>query len=363
MEGGSYYYYNSSSKNNMALVDYNLRSNDKFYYTEGSTSVGDLIKNVANEFVTKAGTEYAWTLESPSAISNVTNKVILSTTTSFGKTFYLKIFRPETTDANNVVSVPLTYVNMAIGTEFNAETEDLVEGKVSPVTKLSWYKDDIDPSIKSWLPVSYWMNITKDAVNLVFRGDPSADNYPYKKFLVGYAYIGAVTPLEDGQSPDVEYNFGITTSSASEPVMSNAYGPRTGTGITDILMVANKIGMPYQPHYPSFYGSNQFMDKMNIEGSRWNNQKHQFSDITVTHSIDMERGKMQNILVGDNSALYDNDKLVYKEGTTEQLTYKKFQISAPYSFLNNSSNTQYCIAIRCYNPDGISKVEDGTTAS
>jgi hypothetical protein len=293
----------------------------------------------------------------PTNADSVEDTAILSTTTTQGKTFYLKIHRPLKSGVGS--DRVITYLEMNIGTEYDPMTKDLVAGKVSPTTKLSWYKDDIDPSIKDWLPVSYWMNVTTDAVNLVLRGDPSADNYPYKKFLVGYAYIGSVTKLEEGAEVDAEYNFGITTSSATEPQYTTTYGPRTGTGITDICMVANKIGLPYQPHYPAFYSANAYMDKMNIEGSRWNNQKHQFSDITIVHPIDMERGKMQNVLIGDNSALYDNDKLVFKQGTIEQEMYKKFQITAPYSFLNNSSNVQYCIAIRCYNPDEEVQVDDG----
>jgi hypothetical protein len=346
----------------MALVDYNLRNNDKFYYVEGSTSVKDLIKNLASELTVKPELAYQWTLVHPASVDTITNKAILSTTTTFGETFYLKISRPETGVAPNV-TVPITYVNMAIGTEYDSTAQDLVAGKVSNASKLSWYHDSIDASIKDWLPVSYWMNVTTDSVNLILRGDPSADNYPYKKFLVGYAYIGALKELEAGQELDVEFNFGLTTASSTEPTYTTTYGPRTGTGTTDVVMVANKIGLPYQPHYPAFYSANAYMDKMNIEGSRWNNQKHQFSDITLVHPIDMERGKMQNVLIGDNSALYDNDKLVFKQDTDEQEMYKKFQISAPYSFLNNSTNVQYCIAIRCYNPDEITKVEDGETTA
>jgi len=304
----------------MTLVSYNPHTNDKFYYVEGSTSVKDLIKNIANELVTNAGV-YKWTMVTPSTVATVTHNAILSTTTSFGKTFYLKISRPVTLGTGgNPDTYPITYVNFSIGTSYDTTAQDLTAGTASPPSKLSWYDDAIDPSIKDWLPVSYWLNVTQDAVNLVLRGDPSADNYPYKKFLVGYAYAGSLKPLETGQSPDTAYNFGVTTSSSSEPTYTTTYGPRTGTGVTDICMIANKIGLPYQPHYPAFYSANAFMDKMNIEGSRWNNQKHQFSDVTIVHPIDMERGKLQNVLIGDNSALYDNDKLVFKQDTTSQET-------------------------------------------
>ncbi|NOH14882.1 hypothetical protein [Clostridium cochlearium] len=213
--------------------------------------------------------------------------------------------------------------------------------------RLAWYRK-LQPEIKDFLPVQYWINITKDSINLVLRGDPSADVHPYENYLTSYAYIGALKPVEDSATTDDKYNFAITVSSDIEPNYNHAYGERTATGVTDVCMIANKIGMPYQPHYPAFYATNPFMDKCNVEGSRWNHKKHQFSDITLVHPVDMERGKMINVLAGDSSAIYDADKLAYKKDTDEEEYYKKFKITAPYNFLNNSSNINYCIAIRCY---------------
>ncbi|MBV1816846.1 hypothetical protein ACIR03_02780 [Clostridium cochlearium] len=212
--------------------------------------------------------------------------------------------------------------------------------------RLAWYRK-LQPEIKDFLPVQYWINITKDSINLVLRGDPSADVHPYENYLTSYAYIGALKPVEDSATTDDKYNFGITVSSDIEPNYSHAYGERTATGITDVCMIANKIGMPYQPHYPAFYATNPFMDKCNVEGSRWNHKKHQFSDITLVHPVDMERGKMENVLIGDASSIYDTDKLAYKKDTEEEEYYKKFKITAPFNFLNNSANINYCIAIRC----------------
>lgn len=212
--------------------------------------------------------------------------------------------------------------------------------------RLAWYRN-LQPEIKDFLPVQYWLNITKDSINLVLRGDPSADVAPYNNYLTSYCYIGALKPVEDSAYTDDEYNFGVTTSSDVEPEYNNPYGKRTATGVTDVCMIANKIGMPYQPHYPGFYSTNIFMDKCNVEGSRWNHKKHQFSDVTLVHPIDMERGKMINVLVGDASSIYDMDKLVYAKDTDNEESYKKFKITAPFNFLNNSANINYCIAIRC----------------
>lgn len=213
--------------------------------------------------------------------------------------------------------------------------------------RLAWYRK-LQPEIKDFLPVQYWINVTKDSINLVLRGDPSADVHPYENYLTSYAYMGALKPVEDSATTDDKYNFGITVSSDIEPNYTKLYGERTATGVTDMCMIANKIGMPYQPHYPAFYATNPFMDKCNVEGSRWNHKKHQFSDITLVHPVDMERGKMINVLAGDASAIYDMDKLAYKKDTDEEEYYKKFKLTAPFNFLNNSANINYCIAIRCY---------------
>jgi hypothetical protein len=244
----------------------------------------------------------------------------------------------------------LNNIRLQIATELNQAGDDInistdIQERYN--YRLSWYKS-LQPEIGDFLPVQYWLNITKDSINIILRGDPSADVTPYQNYLTSYAYIGALKPLEDDAELDDEYNFGITTSSDVPPEFNNPYGQRTATGITDVCMIANKVGMPYQPHYPGFYTTHSFMDKCNTEGSRWNHKKHQFSDVTLVHPIDMERGKMNNILAGDASAIYDMDKLVYKKGTDDEENYKKFKITAPYNFLNNSANNLYCIAIRCY---------------
>ena len=233
------------------------------------------------------------------------------------------------------------------GEQTEVEVTDLIEESCSVPSRLAWYKK-LPDEIGTWLPVQYWLNVTKDAVNIVLRGDPSADNYPYNNYLTSYAYIGALKPMEDSAYTDDKYNFGVTTSSDIAPFFSKKFGERTATGVTDVCMIANKIGMPMQPHYAGFYTTHSFMDKCNTEGSRWNHKKHQFSDITLVHPVDMERGKMINVLAGDASAIYDMDKLVYKKDTDDEENFKKFKITAPYSFLNNTANNLYCLAIRCY---------------
>jgi hypothetical protein len=238
-----------------------------------------------------------------------------------------------------------TVIQNVNGTQQQVTIKDLVDDSCSEPARLAWYKD-LDGNIGTWLPVQYWLNQTKDSMNLVLRGDPSADNYPYQNYLTAWAYLGAVKPVEDSAYTDDIYNFGVCTSSDIEPNYSTKFGPRTGTGITDFCMVANKIGMPYQPHYAAHYALNPWMDKCNVEGSRWNMKKRQFGPITVVHPVDMERGIMQNVLAGDASSIKDTDRLSYKKDTPDEERYRKFKISAPYNLFNNGPNVLVGIAIR-----------------
>lgn len=356
----------------------------------GASESVDLITDGST--TTKVITQYS--------VTSQNDKCILKTETTYGKTFYLKIDRmkgdltneekqalvefeslhtywePRALSASHRTDAQVLEImagvsdewtasgnfnaylgaktkggalnNMVlqISTELNSAGNDIVIDS-NYKHRLSWYKK-IPAGIKDFLPVQYWINITKDSINLVLRGDPSADVAPYDNYLTGYAYMGALKPVEDSAITDDIYNFGITTSSDVQPSYSQAYGERTATGITDVCMIANKAGLPYQPHYPAFYATNPFMDKCNVEGSRWNHKKHQFSDITLVHPVDMERGKMINVLAGDASSIYDMDKLAYKKDTADEEYYKKFKITAPYHFLNNSANINYCVAIRCY---------------
>ncbi|APH13778.1 hypothetical protein NPD5_2905 [Clostridium sporogenes] len=272
-------------------------------------------------------------------------EVMAGVSSSWSKSGDYNVYVSAMTKSNTINNIRLQ-----ISDKLNADRTDLDISKNIQAEynyRLAWYRK-LQPEIKDFLPVQYWINVTKDSINLVLRGDPSADVHPYENYLTSYAYIGALKPVEDSAYTDDKYNFGITVSSDKEPNYAKPYGERTATGVTDVCMIANKIGMPYQPHYPAFYATNQFMDKCNVEGSRWNHKKHQFSDITLVHPVDMERGKMINVLAGDASAIYDMDKLVYKKDTEEEEYYKKFKLTAPFHFLNNSANRNYCIAIRCY---------------
>ena len=231
-------------------------------------------------------------------------------------------------------------------------------GTASLPAKFTWFKK-VHSNLADYTGCDYWLNLSKECFNLVVRGDASTDIYPYTNWLLSYAFVERLTSIDETEfTPDYDGNWGMSVSSDIQPdwnidtstehlgVEGETYGFRTANGITDITMEKTKSGMPYQPHYPKFATTNPQMDIVNTEGSRWNKNKHSFDEILVLHPFDMERGKLQNVLIGDSSAKFDCDRLLYSKPGEDPEVYLKFKITAPYNFLNNSANPGYCIALR-----------------
>lgn len=304
-----------------------------FNWVEGVAPVSQIVKAIVTD-VTSA-TSNNWTLEYPATISEISTVAILSTSTTFDKTFYLKIEKEEEV---------LNHLEMTIGTELNDAKDDLEEGKHSETALLAWYRNISDIYIGNWLPVSYWLSFNEDFINIVVEGDSSPDIEPYDHYLISYAYIGAVKSYE-GADEDTTYNFHLTTGSDLMPTLATTYGLRTGTGVTDIVAVGTRTGVPYQAHYPTFVASNPYMDKNFIGPSKYTH-KHHVSEIVVTHAVDRERGMFQNALVLDRSAIFHLDELYKDKGEPTEEIWKMFNINAPYSFLNNSANVFYGVILR-----------------
>jgi hypothetical protein len=304
-----------------------------FNWVEGTTKVSEIVKGMATDL--SNASENGWELSHPTKISEVTDVAILKTTTSFSKEFYLKIEKP---------SGSMNHMMLSIGTKLNDEGSDLAADKKSTAARFAWYRENSSLYLGDWLPIQYWMSFSKDFINLVIQGDPSPDEAPYNNYLISYAYIGAIESYEGGDE-DRDYNFALTVSSDKPPTFPKDFGNRTATAVTDIALVGTRTGTPYQAHYPAFHTTNPWMDKNFISGSAWTHKYH-FSEVTVTHAYDRERGKLQNILIGDRSAIFHLDELIQDKGTADEKVYKMFNINAPYSFLNNSANVLYGIAIR-----------------
>ncbi|MFC0903885.1 hypothetical protein ACFHWD_04165 [Clostridium sp. MT-14] len=244
-----------------------------------------------------------------------------------------------------------------IGDEIEDTKIDFVEKHCSIPARMGWYRT-VHTNLTDYTGCDYWLTINKTSLNLVVRGDPSVDVSPYENYLVSYAYVGKLDPINEDSDKDYQTNWGMTVSSDVSPSFTTdttimnvtaeneTYGYRTGTGVTDVVMMATSAGIPYQAHDIEFKTINPTMDKQNIEGSRWNKKKREFDVITVTHTFDMQRGNLQNVLIGDGSTIYDGDRLVYVKTGEDPEMYIKFKITAPYNFINNSPNVDYVLALR-----------------
>lgn len=329
--------------------------------------------------------DYYWELHHPATVQEIqddTQNIVLKTTVDISsaknwtktKTYYweLKYF-----DSKSNSSKPYrTGIQSRFGATLdNLDPTTLDDNLSSEWAKWSWYREEgFDEGLvfQDWLPIRYWINFTKEYANIILQGDPSPDIHPYKNYCISYAYIGMLSSYENAKEEDLENNFAMTVSSDQHPQAPNEYattwGLRTGTGITDIVMERTGSNIPYQAHYPSFHTSPEFMDKHFIHVSEFTGSHH-FSEVTVTHAYERERGKLQGMLIGDRSSIFHLDELISnkdefdyrgalvggknefknrcgKPFQSQEKRWVMFNINAPYWFANNSPNTFYGVALR-----------------
>lgn len=311
-----------------------------FNYNEGVTTVKEFVRAMAVELST--ATAHAWALVYPENVTAITDTCILKVVKgeeSTAKDFYLRIHRPEDS---------INHALLQIGTAYDETAHTLVEGKCSAPARYAWYRETTELYLGEWLPISYWMNFGDDYLNLVVQGDPSPDTEPYDNYLISWAHVGAVASYE-GADEDIDYNWGLTVGSdifyETDEKFPKEYGNRTGTGVTDFVMVGTRTGTPYQAHYLSFHTTNPWMDKNFITSSAYTHKYH-LSEGVIVHAYDRERGKMKGVLFGDRSAIFHNDELIKDKGLPTEESYKWFATNAPYWLLNNSPNVLYGLALR-----------------
>lgn len=239
--------------------------------------------------------------------------------------------------------------------------------------KFSWYKNNaFDDGVifEDWLPIRFALNFTKEYMNIFIQGDPSPDFGTIEShYIMGYAYFGMLEEYENTKIEDLENNFAMTVSSGEPPELENntQWGVKTGNGITDIIMEKTASNIPYQGHNVSFHTTPEFMDKTFITSSNFTGCHH-FSKITVVHQHERERGMLQGVLVGDKSAMFHLDELTHNKDEfdlrgaltdgfevrdkygfpfeSKETKWLHINNNAPYSFLNNSANTVYGLALR-----------------
>lgn len=321
-------------------------------WVEGATTVKEFVKSIVAILTTDAG-DAKWELKHPTVLGSVKDECILSAKPFSDldepdeKEFFLKIERPVVSEEEEPEERSLNHVLLTIGDKLNEGGDDLDESRSGIPARFAWYRDarDVEGLIYGdWLPIRYWLNIDHKTVNLMVQGEPSVDVSPYRNYLFSWAYIGALESYEGGDR-DVDGNFCLTVGSDEAPANSDKFGINTGNGVLDITMAATRAGAPYQAHKPKFKTDNPYGDKHFIGASEWTHKYH-FDEITIVHKYDRERGKLRNVLIGDRSAIYHNDELIYKKGDPEEEVYRAFQVNTPYCMVEESANPLYGIILK-----------------
>ena len=327
--------------------------------------------------------DYYWELHYPERISDIDNsdRIVLKTSVDIStarnwskiKAYYWEL---QLYDKLLDEEKYLTGVKSRFGSTLDEEDPTTLDDKLSSEwAKWSWYcKEGFKDGVvyDEWLPIRYYISFTQEHANIVLQGDPSPDIHPYDNYLISYAYIGMLQSYKGAKKEDLEHNFGMTVSSDEHPLAPSEYhttwGQRTGTGVTDIVMEKTASNIPYQAHDIAFHTTPEFMDKHFILVSEFTGSHH-FSEITVVHAYERERGKLQDVLIGDRSSIFHLDELISNKDTydfrgamiNEENNFKNpcgkpieskekrwlmFNIKAPYSILQKGSNVHYGIAIR-----------------
>lgn len=330
--------------------------------------------------------DYYWELHYPEMIEDIATledqRIVLKTTVdvstpkdwSLTKDYYWEL---EYYDKLEDEVEYKTGVRSRYGATLDELDNTTLDDKLSsPWGKWSWYRSlgftEDNLIFDDWLPIRYWISFTQEHLNIVLQGDPSPDVHPYENYVISYAHLGMLKPYDNAKTEDLQDNFAYTISSDQHPMAEDEYstewGVRTGTGITDILMEKTGSNIPYQAHQVAFHTTPEFMDKHFIHVSEFTGSHH-FSEVTVTHAYERERGKLQGMLIGDRSSIFHLDELVSNQDdhdyrgvlVGEDNNFKNecglpveslekrwvmFNINAPYWFANNSPNVHYGVAIR-----------------
>lgn len=351
--------------------------------------------------------DYYWRLHYPSKVQEIKDKVILKTNVDLSKNgdrFKLKTYYVEMKymdfDRGNESEDYRTGIQVRFGSklkEVGAGLSERKKGKKdlekeqeimetlnmeeAPTldddfscewAKWSWYKKNAFEDgvvFEDWLPIRFAINFTKEYMNIFIQGNQAPDIGEFEShYLMGHAYFGMLKNYDNTKVEDLENNFAMTVSSGEAPNLTHKrWGERTGNGITDVVMERTNSNIPYQGHNVSFYTSPEFMEKHFINYSEYTKSFH-FSEITVLHNTERERGMMQGLLVGDKSALSNFDELILNKDEfdlrgvltedeevlnrcgfpfkSKETKWTHIGVNSPYSFLNNSPNTVYGLAMR-----------------
>lgn len=137
------------------------------------------------------------------------------------------------------------------------------------------------------------------------------------------------------------------TGAVVEVRLPSNWGVNTGTGVNDVVMYKARSGDGtfYQRHQVSFITPEEFMKKDAFNPSRWTNKFH-LSPMYIVHGYDGYRGWLKDVVAVDDSSIVHLDELIVDKGKPTEEIYKYFRVTAPFSMMQNSANTNYGIGIK-----------------
>lgn len=324
-------------------------------WEEGYSSVTDILKNLATK-ITNNLTDTNWNLHYPATIDAIQKTFVIKHTVGT-KDVLVEFHQPtesliKTLAGTLVEKTNYFCIEMSFGTGYvNPISSDQrgtwPDDSSSVPMRMAWFMGNTTTNIKGWLPVHYWMSITEKRIAFVLQGDPAAN--PDDK-LVSFCHIGAIKSFKHGVT-DVDGNFGVCCSSDLSPFDYlemedlNKFSETTGTGVTDLCMLATLTGFPMQGHKIAQVTPDEFALKK-LEGPSIYTQEYHVSPVYIFHPYNGWRGEMEYIISSDRSSI-DNLDEMKEEVEEEKMTYiyKMFLLSAPYTVFNNSSNVLHAVGI------------------
>jgi len=127
------------------------------------------------------------------------------------------------------------------------------------------------------------------------------------------------------------------------------FGDFTGTGMTDIIMVASRSGRPFQGHKVGLFGMYEFKEQT-FNGESSHTRKHSVTDIVVADVHENERGILRNCLGVPKLGKEHGVELVADRFLAgREKTYIFLHINPLYSPFNTGNNVLIGFAIRTDN--------------
>lgn len=345
--------------------------------------VDGLLRQMATEIVAMGlllnPTSPQWKLHFPATAAEVKNLMVLEYIIeepgagTGTKSVFIEFYQPmfiDALDEEELVREPTTksnfhymYVTYGTGTYLNPTSDEFdifsspgtwEVDKSSVPARWAWYKADSLSVIKRWVTIQFWISLTADNLQIVLSGDLSGSKADR---LVSFGYFGRGKPFNNSKER-WQANFGITTGSDIHPALyltkeeRERYSDNTGNGVTDINMLETYTGFPLQGHLAAFTTPDEFIEKK-LEGPSSYTDKYHMSPVYVFHPFDGYRGELLNVIATDRSSVVNKDEMIhkynlatsYEEYPDTQDIFKVFTVNSPYSFLNNSTNVMYALAI------------------